>query len=352
MDFDNHDIHYECCYYPSNAFRIGSEQEFAFFKSKWTNQSDKRCVRRIYDDFRNRCGICPCRALLAFNVLDASVFADRNVGKLPAADGDDTITKFSFSNEYQLKSPFFVKRTDDTIGQWNRSWIECNMKDVIERCQFMESATTAATNYDKDKKYKRPVQNKRKLEKIEPILQSATAIADSLAKDVCYLKNIAAHIGGEKTTLSLSNQQTLQCLFNVLRKRARTKFQKLDYFVRHKCILSNLDMYMPRLSKNKEFKRKREIVLEQMRTDCLHFWGIDQQRTSIVPTRPETSQETASSLLGGQILPLNDNPAHPWYNMAPRCKHDGGVRIVHVQTRCNDEMISSIVYCNLCNRNI
>lgn len=349
MNIDDHDKHYAFLYYPSNAYRIGSEEEFLFFKNKWNAKSDRKRVRRIYEDFRRLCDTCPCRALFAFNVLNASVYKNDKLINLTISeqhddDGDVSITRLAFTNEYQLKTSFFPKRFEKIIQDFNEKRIRNDIQSLETQCEFGKPITDGKSTIMKLDKIKKPEQNRRKLEKIEPILREAVEIAYGLMRDVDRIKRIIQKISVDDV------DKTIYCLLNMLRKRARAKYLKLDYFGRFRTILSDFDMYFPRLSKNKNFKKKREIVKKCISEDCIKFWGIERQRLSLA--KSSTSNNTHSLSLGGQLLPINDNPLHDWYNLSSRCKHDGGVKIVYAQTRCNDEMISSFTYCNLCHRQI
>lgn len=348
MDVDDHDSHYEFMYYPSNVFVVGSDEEFSFFKNKWNTKSDRKRVRRIYEDFR-KIESCPCRALLAFNVLEACEYRDEKLAALSICETTSeaaSINRFTFTNEYQLKTAFFSKRFDENVRNTNVRFIRETLGGLVKRCGFAPETRSggcgSSGGIDKTKKaYKKPVQNKRKMEKFEPTARKALEIAASLVKDVARINHLAR----------FESSAALYRLCATLRKRARQKYLKLDYFRRFGAILSNVDMYLPKLSKNKAFKKNREIVRERLRDDCLRFWGIAQQRRSLMNGRSNYDSEE-NVVLGGQLLPVNDNPSHVWYNLSSRCKHDGGTRVVHVQTRCNDEMVSTFTFCNLCNRRV
>lgn len=360
MDLDDHDVHYALLYYPTNAFGLGTTEELSFFKRKWSGKSDRERVRRIYEDFRRRCDACPCRALLAFNVLRAVAYNDETLMNLPITDvRSSSIIRFAFTNEYQLKTTFFPKRFDAEVMKFNRKRIQVLLPDLLQKCEFDNDESTIDVDREKNeengekseqrRRYAN-VPNKRKLEKIKPILENALKVADSLSDDVDRLKRL----------VKKKNVSTLETyyVYNVLRERALKKYLRLDYFCRFRIILTDLDMYLPKMPKNKRFKIRRLAVRQRIRRDCLQFWGISQQRQSLSRNRPDDDdndlrEDATNNLLLGQLLPVNDNPSHPWYyKYVNGCKHDGGKKTIHVQTRSNDEMITTVTFCNICERRI
>lgn len=344
MEVGDHEKHRTLLYYPSNAFRIGSAEELAFFKSKWNAKSDKKRVARIYRDFFGSAdddvadigsgGTCPCRALFAFNVLDAAAFELDEAVESVSEDGDAArLTRFKFTNEYQLKTTFFPKRYDEDVRDYNVALLRNRLPDLAERCDFGASKNAAISTASKSTIHKKCVQNRRKLEAIEPVLRDAVRVCDTLTRDVLRIEKIAA-------ALSTDFDGGLFRLLRTLRKRARAKFLKLDYFLRFRVVLSDVEMYLPKLPKNKKFKKNKDAVRARIGRDCLRFWGIERRGEATSVDRP------------AQLLPPNDNPSHDWYNLTSRCRHDGDVSIVHVQTRSNDEMISSFTFCESCRRRI
>lgn len=365
MDFDDHDKHYALLYYPSNALIVGSAEEWSFFRNRWQRKSDLRRVRRIYEDFRRRCGVCPCRALFAFNVLDATVYNDDRLSNLPICDENRAITKFAFTNEYQLTTAFFAKRADETNRNANVISLRVRLPELETMCEFRDesslsstavAATAAAAANRRAASRPSTTKNERKLEKIEPTLRKALQIADGLSKDVERLKRIARD--GGSGVVDGDDNATAKCLYEVLMKRARSKYLRLDYFYRFRIILSDLDMYLPKMTKNKKFKAKRDALRNRISRDCLEYWGIRKQRESsknnanVGGDGDDDDNNNEDDILDGKLLPVNDDPSHPWFGMTGRCKHEGGIEIVHAQTRSGDEMISSLSFCKLCRRRV
>jgi Baculoviridae late expression factor 5 C-terminal domain len=367
MELTDHDVHRALLYYPSNAFRIGSKEELVFFKTKWNSKSDRKRVARIYRDCERTGGICPCRILFAFNVFGAPVFYLAPTRRL---------TRFEFTNEYQMKTVFFDKRCDPDVRSYNINILNKESPDLARRCNFaIDPASTAINAKQRAQITKKPStrHNKRKFDFIEPIVRKAIVISDLLAKDVARIQQISDEllaktkkiandnsnnnnnnnygntrkIADNTTLAATSNEATLFIYLQLLRKRARAKFLKLDYFLRFRVILTDTDMYLPKLSKNKKFKKKKEAIRNRIDRDCLQFWGIDQQRQSLT-----NAPSSTDDMLRGQLLPVNDNPSHDWFHLSSRCRHDGGTKTIFIQTRCNDEMISSFTYCELCNRRL
>lgn len=141
-------------------------------------------------------------------------------------------------------------------------------------------------------------------------------------------------------------QRTLQLRLyycQVLLKNAYVKYLKLDYYLRFSAILSDVNMYIPKIFKNKIFKQNVKTLKDKINHDCLELWGIQKQRDIL---------HAKHCLPTGQLLVMNDNPTHMWYNLSAVCKHEDGFEIIHSQTRCNDEMISSFKFCKKCSRHI
>lgn len=337
MDIEDHNMHGTLLYYPSNAFRLGSVEELQFFKSKWSNKSDKRRVQRIYDDFQ-RIGTCPCRILYAFNVVNAVMYKKTDVTALRICDRElQTITRLAFANEYQLKTTFFTNHADEEIKRHNVSLLRARLPDLFTECEMPDGSVP-----NRSTKAKKITANRRKLEHLERRREIVMAIAESLSRDAQKFLRVFAIL------LTTQNKERLLTYYyycnNILLKRGRLKYLKLDYFNRFGVVLNNTDMYIPKISKNKAFKQKTKALKEKIERDCNDFWGITQQRESL--------NVTTNSLPSGQLVVMNDNPSHAWYNLASECKHTDGYEFVHSQTRCNDEMITTFKYCKRCYRRV
>lgn len=343
MDIFNHEQHAAFYYYPSNAFRIGSKEEFLFFKNKWSCKSDRRFVRRIYNDFTH-IGICPCRILFAFNVLNARIY--RNVTGLKICE-EAIVTKLMFDNEYQLKTMFFTKQFNVHIQKYNHEFLLSHLKDLPENCEGItqinncnvKTVTAAA------KRYVAAAQSRRKLERNEMISKEILAIARQVQKNVKLIKFIQRIL----PSINVNRNRAFVHYYRSICRTVHENYLQLDYFNQFATILHDTKMYVPKISKNKVFKESIKNLKSQIFRDCCKFWGIEQQRQQLLGA---VAAKEVIRLPPGQILPINDNPKHEWYNSFEICKHENGYDVIHSQTRCNDEMITSFKYCRKCCRRI
>lgn len=339
INLNDHEQHAALLYFPSDVYRLESEEEFIFFKTKWKNKSDKECVKRIYDSFARK-QICPCRLLVAFNIFNASSYTIRNssndnddrIKSLPFYKNkrNDFVTNMEFSNEYQLNTTFFQKRSKQDVKIYNVEYAKHRLREsVYDKCIFIER------NVSKKRKYE-VKQNKRKQEKFENVRNTIARISRKLRHRVRVIrKNLL------RPDLSLDEKRKL---FKRFRRQCQFPFMQIDYFKRFNYVLlQDVNMYVSKMPKNKVFKTKLNNALAKMVNDCRQFWGIDDLRRK---------QEVEEEEWHGQYVPMNDNQSHRWYRLQSVCKHDGGFDILHHQTRCNDELVTTIKFCKLCSRKI
>lgn len=336
---DDHQLHAQFFYYPSNVFNIGSEEEYLFFKNKWSSKSDRRRVQRIYSDYQ-QIGICPCRTLFAFNVLNASLYKNTHLRKLAICNNEcssiPAITRVAFYNEYQMKTIFFTKRCDETIKSENVIEVSKKLPRLLFECEILNLKDTIKRN----KIGKKSIQTLKKVQRINQVHRMIT----SLKKDIDELQRCWSLLRGES---SYENKKTIVILSRLILKRAHSKYLKLDYFSRFSAVLTDIKMYIPKISKNKTFKLNMTKLKETIKQNCLIFWGISTLRSFL------GNENCPQNILpAGQLLTMNDNPKHKWYNLKSICRHENGYNIEHSQRRCNDEMISSFKYCKTCSRRL
>lgn len=106
----DHDAHAKHCYYPSNAFPLGSTAEYTFFARNWAKNVNRPYVERVYGrrgafrEILRHVDGCPCRFVYAFNVRGASVYPE------DARGGEPPLCKLSLENELMMRSEFFTRR--------------------------------------------------------------------------------------------------------------------------------------------------------------------------------------------------------------------------------------------------
>lgn len=123
----DHQAHAQHCYYPSNVFPLGSNEEYVFFTRAWMRNVNFLYTKRLYE--RGGCfdnvlrqvprKICPCTFLMAFNVINTDVWqCQESCTKDPPK-----LSRISVENELLFRSDFFNKRNPTKLYINTNQWV-------------------------------------------------------------------------------------------------------------------------------------------------------------------------------------------------------------------------------------
>jgi DNA-directed RNA polymerase subunit M/transcription elongation factor TFIIS len=314
IDHKNHAKYY---YYPSNKFKFESSEEQIFFStSKWQRNKNFNMVVNIYEYISRitNHSICPCIVIIAIKLF--------NCVNLNFQNGS-SITKRFFDNQFNFSNHFFTYNLKNEIKLNNLKLLEksSNMKMYIfnltkshdEFDDFVKANSKLFTNSLMESNWKKNFGNSKNKMVISLKLKSQIdSLYSKLINCIEQLEHNNSHSNIEEY-----NEIYLQLTY-FLKTGTLNNFKKENIF---------------KISKNKKSKLICQTFMNKLRVEFSRHYTLSS------PTNPQ--------------FPFN----HLFYKLHHSkiykpigvCKHLN-VNVSFQQTRCADEIATTIRFCQDCNR--
>jgi len=305
--------HKELYYYPSFKFEFGSNAEKLFFTtSKWKNQNNYDTVKRLYsyiEEYFNTTEVCPCLIIVAFRLIHANKISL----------GDKQLTRRQFDNDFAMKNKFFIFNIN----------LETKLKNInilLNQSEVFYNKFTNLTGIP-----------------IDEVKNILLALRDSIKIPNC---NLSKQTRKNRITISKPMKKYIDDLYLQLnscvsKKAAITSkhqniYLQLAYFVRTGSLDNFNTINVLKLPQNRQTKQLRGKFFNLLKQQFSNDFCLNQNSGLPHENRMHLFYNLRHTKLFRQ---KNDNV----------CRHSN-LKISFEQTRCSDEIDSTVRYCLDCRR--
>jgi DNA-directed RNA polymerase subunit M/transcription elongation factor TFIIS len=337
FDLAEHSNHYKNYYYPSNKFKFASNEEQIFFTtSKWQNHKNYNTVVKTYNYFINcNYSICPCVIIIAMKLFNCSIINFQN---------GEYVTKRFFDNEFILANNFFTCNLDCETKLFNLKYLQNNVQ--------MKLLISTLTEIDFDNFLNTNIKS--------------IDVSDSIVKFTnwkkCNGKNIMVISSQLKFTIDCLYSELYDCIHQNNRgeltpielKKCNEIYLKLTYFLKTSTLNNFKQENIFKMSKTKKTKEMCLKFMQMLKCQFSMSFKLFKQQNNLSVLSGTWTRLAHVGLSNPQFPFTNCN--HLFYKLrhsriykSNSCRHNNIV-VSFQQTRCADEIATTVRFCQDCNR--